>query len=67
MSYVVLAHGSTQSAAGLWRLTGASSRRGHRALTVEVPRAAADTNIEYAELLAAQLPADLHGTGIRHA
>lgn len=41
---------------------GASSRRGHRALTVEVPRAAADTSIEYAELLAAQLPADLHGT-----
>ena len=46
MSYVVLAHGSTQSAAGFWRLTGASSRRGHRALTVEVPRAAADTSID---------------------
>ena len=60
MSDVVLAHSSTQSAAGFWRLTGALSRRGHRALTVEAPSTPADTSIEYAELLAAQLPADLH-------
>lgn len=56
----MLVHGSTQSAAGFWRLTEALARRGHRALTVEVPSAAADTSIGYAELLAAQLPSDLH-------
>jgi hypothetical protein len=60
VSDAVLAHSSTQSAAGFWRLTGALSRRGHRALTVEAPSTPADTSIEYAELLAAQLPADLH-------
>jgi hypothetical protein len=43
MSDVVLVHGSTQSAAGFWRLTKALSRRGHRTLTMEVPSAAADT------------------------
>lgn len=60
MSDVVLVHGSTQSAAGFWRLAEALARRGHRALTVEVPSAAADTSTGYAELLAAQLPAGVH-------
>lgn len=60
MSDVVLVHGSTQSAAGFWRLSEAMVRRGHRALSVEVPSAAANTSTGYAELLAAQLPADLH-------
>ncbi len=41
-------------------LPGALSRHGHRALTVDVPSAAADTSIGYAERLAAQLLADLH-------
>ncbi|MEE6140440.1 alpha/beta hydrolase [Mycobacterium sp. 050128] len=60
MSDVVLVHGSTQSAAGFWWLIEALARRGHRALTVQVPGAAAATSTDYAELLAAQLPADLH-------
>jgi predicted alpha/beta hydrolase family esterase len=60
VSDVVLVHGSTQSAAGFWRLTEALSGRGHRALTVEVPSAAATASTAYAELLTAQLPADLH-------
>jgi pimeloyl-ACP methyl ester carboxylesterase len=59
VSDVVLVHGTTQSAAGFWRLAGALQRRGHRVLTVEVPSAAADSSTAYAELLAAQLPTDL--------
>ena len=59
MTDVVLVHGSTQTAAGFWRLTGALERRGHRALTVAIPDAAADSSARYAELLAAQLPGDL--------
>jgi predicted alpha/beta hydrolase family esterase len=60
VSDVVLVHGTTQSAAGFWRLTEALQRQGHQALTVEVPSAAADSSTAYAELLAAQLPTDLY-------
>lgn len=60
MTDVVLVHGSTQTATGYWRLVEALEQRGHRALTVDVPSAGADTSAEYAELLAAQLPDDLH-------
>lgn len=60
MTDVVLVHGSTQTAAGFWRLVESLDRRGHRALTVEVPSAAATSSVEYAELLAAQLPDDLY-------
>jgi hypothetical protein len=60
VSEVVLVPGTTQSAAGFWRLTEALQRRGHRVLTVDVPSAAAASSIEYAELLAAQLPDELH-------
>jgi hypothetical protein len=60
VSEVVLVHGTTQSAAGFWRLTDALAQRGHRALTVEVPSAAADSSTAYAELLAGQLPTDLY-------
>lgn len=56
---VVLVHGSTQSAAGFWRLADAVNRRGHRTLTVDVPSAAASCSVGYAQLLAGQLPADL--------
>ncbi|MGH3095144.1 MAG: alpha/beta hydrolase [Streptosporangiales bacterium] len=60
MTDVVLVHGSTQSAAGFWRLVDALARRGHRALTVDVPSAAVASSAAYAERLAAQLPADVH-------
>lgn len=56
---VVLVHGSTQTAAGFWRLVEALTRRGHRPVTVDVPSAATASSIEYANVLAAQLPADL--------
>lgn len=60
MTDIVLVHGSTQTAAGFWRLTGALQRRGHRVLTVDVPGAAAAASSHYADLLAAQLPEDLY-------
>lgn len=60
MTDIVLVHGTTQTAAGFGRLVDSLVRRGHRPLTVDVPSAAADSSVDYAELLAAQLPADLH-------
>lgn len=60
MADVVLVPGSTQSAAGFWRLVSVLQQRGHRAVTVDVPSAATNSSIEYAELLAAQLPTDVH-------
>lgn len=60
MTDVVLVHGTTQTAAGFWRLVEALERRGHRALAVSVPSAAASSSAAYTELFAAQLPADLH-------
>lgn len=60
MADVVLVPGSTQSVAGFWRLVNALQRRGHRVMPVEVPSAATNSSIEYAKLLAAQLPNDLH-------
>ncbi len=60
MSEVVLVHGTTQSAAGFWRLAEALQRRGHRVLTVDVPSAGAESSTAYAELLAGQLPTDLY-------
>jgi hypothetical protein len=59
MTDIVLVHGTTQSAAGFAGLVAALAERGHRALTVDVPSAAATTASEYGPLLAAQLPADL--------
>ena len=58
MSDVVLIHGTTQNAAGFWRLSHALHRRGHRALTVDVP-SGLPTAEDCAEVLAEQLPADL--------
>lgn len=60
MTVIVLVHGTTQTAAGFWLLVEALERRGHRALAVSVPSAAASSSADYAELLAAQLPVDLH-------
>jgi predicted alpha/beta hydrolase family esterase len=59
MTDIVLVHGSTQSAAGFWRLAEALQQRGHRVLTVDIPSAAATSSRAYAELLTAQLPEDL--------
>jgi hypothetical protein len=59
MADIVLVHGTTQNAAGFWRLSGALADRGHRPLTVRVPSAAANASVEYAELLADQLPQDV--------
>jgi hypothetical protein len=56
---IVLVHGTTQTAAGFAPLVAELRDRGHRALTVDVPSAAASTAEAYAGLLAAQLPADL--------
>lgn len=51
-------HGTTQTAAGFWRLAQALARRGYRPLTVNVPSATTSSSREYAELLARQLPPD---------
>lgn len=59
MSDVVLVHGTTQNATGFWRLTQALTRRGHRALSVDVP-SSLPTSAAYTDVLADQLPADLH-------
>ncbi|TCP54240.1 alpha/beta hydrolase family protein [Tamaricihabitans halophyticus] len=56
---IVLVHGTTQSAAGFEPLVAALAARGRRACTVDIPSAGANSAAEYAELLAAQLPADL--------
>lgn len=60
MADIVLVHGTTQTAAGFWRLTAALAERGHRPLTVEISGAGADTSLECADRLAGQLPHDLH-------
>lgn len=60
MSDVVLVHGTTQTARAFDRLVGALARQGHRALTVDVPSGLSAQSGEYADLLAAQLPTDLH-------
>jgi pimeloyl-ACP methyl ester carboxylesterase len=59
MGDIVLVHGTTQSAAGFTRLADALRRRGHRALAVDVPSAAASTSADYAEMIAGQTPSDL--------
>ena len=56
MTDLVLVHGSTQSAAGFAELVAGLEAAGHRALTVCIPSAAAETSVEYADLLAGQLP-----------
>jgi pimeloyl-ACP methyl ester carboxylesterase len=56
---IVLVHGTTQSAAGFQPLVEALAERGHRAVTVDVPSAAATTAEDYAVLLADQVPDDL--------
>jgi hypothetical protein len=56
---IVLVHGTTQSAAGYAPLVAALRERGHRAVTVDVPSAAASTASEYAALLAARIPDDV--------
>lgn len=58
MADVVLVHGTTQSAAGFDRLVGALAERGHRAVAVDVPSGAASSALEYADLLAMQVPPD---------
>ena len=55
----MLVHGTTQNAAGFWRLTDALQRHGHRVLSVDVP-SGLPTAEDCAEVLAEQLPADLH-------
>lgn len=57
MTDLVLLHGTTQSADGFAELVDELERAGHRALTVRIPSGAATTSVEYAELLAGQLPA----------
>ena len=58
MSDVVLIHGTTQNAAGFWRLSHALRRRGHRVLSMDVP-SGLPTAEACAEVLAEQLPADV--------
>lgn len=55
---MVLVHGTTQSAAGFWRLADALHQRGHRAITVDVPSAPSSVQ-DCVEALAAQLPTDV--------
>jgi len=59
MADIVLVHGTTQTSAGFARLRDALRRRGHRPLTVDVPSGTGAGSVEHADLLAAQLPADL--------
>lgn len=53
-------HGTTQTAEGFGRLIDSLVRRGHRPLTFDVPSAAANSSVIYANSLAEQLPADLN-------
>lgn len=59
MSDIVLVHGSTQSAEGFRRLSGALSRQGHRVVAVEIPGGSCSSVDEYAEVLVGQVPRDL--------
>lgn len=57
---VVLVHGTTQSSAGFDGVQEALGKRGLRSFAVDVPGPGPATAAAYAELLAAQVPADFH-------
>jgi pimeloyl-ACP methyl ester carboxylesterase len=65
VSDIVLVHGTTQSATGFARLVDALEPSGHRVVCVDVPSAAATSAAGYAELLATQVPDDMHVSGHR--
>jgi hypothetical protein len=60
VSDIVLVHGSTQSAAGFAPLANLLEAAGHRTICLDIPSGGAATATGYAELLAPQVPADLH-------
>ncbi|MBV9011558.1 MAG: alpha/beta hydrolase [Pseudonocardiales bacterium] len=59
MADLVLIHGSTQSPAGFGPLVAALAERGHRAFTPWIRGEPTASAVEHAEVLTAQLPADL--------